>query len=269
MGKKIIIRAGVFLFCVCFLYGCGRHKPAREEIIATINNEPVYVKDFDRVMAFTYKNDPLLRRNKNAVNDQLAMLIDKKLLIQEARHKKIDQEEKFVATIKSFWEQTLIRDIIDLKEAEFAREVTVSDEEVRSFYDTASFRITFSLRKDTNKDELQRLMSAPSESISWEEEVGPVAGDEASSGLMLKIFRIPAGRKQIIEDGGQYYLVYVQKKEKSAEAAPPYETMRDTLRKKILDIRVQDRFSQWMASLKEKAAVSVNDDVVKKLKFRE
>lgn len=248
------------------LSSCGRQPPPKEEVIAQVNGEPLYVKDYDRAIDVSSNNEPLLRRDPDALDAQLEMLIQKKLLIQEARKAELDREDRFSQTIKTFWEQTLIRDIIAKKEEEFNKLSEVTDAETKDLYDQISNRVYFSLIKDRNKEELERVALEKPGNILWEEEIGPLAYDDSLSELMLKIFGLGVGEKKIIQDDDMYYLVYMKKKETSP--MPEYAQMRQGLEKKIRSMKVKDRFAEWLESLKGNAHVSINEDVAAKLKYR-
>lgn len=115
------------------LYGCG---PSNEgdRVIATANGENIFVRDLKRELDLYYKRDPLFKITPPTLEDQLNMIIDRRLLIQKAKQQRLDEKEKFINTIKTFWEQTLIRDLMVYKEEEFGESVSVSEGEVKDYY---------------------------------------------------------------------------------------------------------------------------------------
>lgn len=114
--------------------GCDRHRE-KGRVVATIDNSPIYAKDLKRDLALYLRSDPLFKVTPQTLDDTLDRLIDKTLLIKEARERKLDQTDRFVNTIKTFWEQTLIRDLMVEKNMEFELEISVTEEETRGFYE--------------------------------------------------------------------------------------------------------------------------------------
>jgi acyl carrier protein phosphodiesterase len=126
--------------CICVIsftfIGCAKSdKHKKDTVVATINNEPLYAKDLKRNIALNLKSNPRFKITPQTLNRHIDIMIDKGLLIQEAKKQKLDETERFVNTIKAFWEQTLIRDLIEYKSKDLAKTVTVTDEEARNVYD--------------------------------------------------------------------------------------------------------------------------------------
>jgi len=116
--------------------------------VAVVNGEPLYVKELNKALAVNLKRDPLSHITPQSLKTYVDLLIDKKLLIQQARKSALDQAERFVDTIKTFWEQTLIRELITLKNNEFDNAVTVSDEAISDYYNKLSRQITCKIAKN-------------------------------------------------------------------------------------------------------------------------
>ena len=118
----IVLTLSIFLL---INFGCAK-KP-QGKVIATINGDPIYVKDLNREIALSFRRNPMFRISPQTLENQLNILIDRRLLIQEARKKNLDRTDRFVNTIKAFWEQTLIRDLMAYKNKELGE--TASQEE--------------------------------------------------------------------------------------------------------------------------------------------
>jgi len=121
------------LFCVGLMSGCAQKEKA-SKAIATVNGEPIYMDSLKRELSIMVKRDPSIEINPKTLQKATDMLIEKKIIIQEAMKKKMAEEKKFVDTMEAFWEQTLIRDFIEYKTAERERYVFVTDQEVREYY---------------------------------------------------------------------------------------------------------------------------------------
>ena len=136
-GIRLPFFLALFLYLTA-LTGCGnsgQRNPADSGIAAFVNKEPIFVSEINKNIAIKVRQDPLFKVTSEAQEEQLDMLIDKKLIIQEAIDRGLAREEKFVNSIKNFWEQTLVRDFIDYKKREFAQNLYVTATEISDYYD--------------------------------------------------------------------------------------------------------------------------------------
>ena len=62
-------------------------------------------------------------------------LIRKELMIDEAVRMELDRKKNFIKTIERYWESTLIRNLLDIKSAELAKLVLITDDEINAYYD--------------------------------------------------------------------------------------------------------------------------------------
>ena len=62
------------------------------------------------------------------------MLVEKKLILQEAEKKGLHKQEEFLKTLEMFYEQLLLKAILEKKVKEIATKIKVTDEEVRERY---------------------------------------------------------------------------------------------------------------------------------------
>ena len=135
---RIILHRTIVFWIVLTLVstvGCASKKEADElEVIAKVNGEEICLKDLKREIAIRLRQDPSLELDDSALNEMTDTLIKRRIIIQEAAKKNMAQEPRFVDTIKTFWEQTLIREFIEYKNTEFEGYVSVTDEEIKDFY---------------------------------------------------------------------------------------------------------------------------------------
>lgn len=117
MQKKMLIYGLVCLLLSVFIAGGCAKKP-QDKVIATINGDPIYAKDLNREVALSFRRNPMFKITPQTLEEQINILIDRRLLIQEAKKKNLDRTDRFVDTIKAFWEQTLIRDLMAYKNKE-------------------------------------------------------------------------------------------------------------------------------------------------------
>ncbi len=103
-----------------------------------MNKELILLKDFQREIAIKSKQNPSYKVTPHSVQEQMDTVIDRKLMIQEAMKMGLAGNEDFIRTIQSFWEQTLIRELIEKKSSDWEDQLFVTDHEVREFYASIS-----------------------------------------------------------------------------------------------------------------------------------
>ena len=266
--RKIILLSSVFiLFLSVFLVSCGKKPEQNNKVIVYINGEPIFVKDFNREIALNFKRDPMFRITPEALQSQVGIMRDKRLLIQEAKRLNLDQTDEFVDTIEIFWEQTLIRDLMMHKDKEFEKNVAVTDDEILDYYGKLSYQMTFSVVKSDTMATLEVLTRQNPSTIVWEEEVGPVGYEDAVSPVFYKAFDIAKGEMKIIQDkgGNIYYLIYA--KDKIRLELPPFNDMKSQLGEKIRNIKKRQMFNNWLDDVRNKADVKINSDILRKFQY--
>ncbi len=103
----------------------------QEPVVARIGKQKVLRSELIEVLDQQASN-PEYRPDSAGIKQQLDMLIEKKVLIREAVNHGLALRKSFLKTIQSFWEQTLILELIKLKSAELEESVSVSDEEIKA-----------------------------------------------------------------------------------------------------------------------------------------
>jgi len=116
----------VFISCG----GQRQHKDA----VATVNGAAVPLQEFQKELAIYASRNPDFKLNAESVEEHLNMLIDKQLMIQAATKMGLAEDERFLETIKRFWEQTLIRELIDAKSREWRGRLFVTEDEILGYY---------------------------------------------------------------------------------------------------------------------------------------
>lgn len=64
----------------------------------------------------------------------LENLINRKLILQEAERLGLNQEREFLKSIERFYEQTLLKAVLDRKSNEFASRIQTNDQEIEAYY---------------------------------------------------------------------------------------------------------------------------------------
>ena len=211
--------------------GCAKPKTPTGKIVARVNNDPIYASDLKRELALKVKSDPLFKITPYTLENEIDNIINKRLLIQEAQKFKLDRTERFVNTIKTFWEQTLIRDLVNVKDKESEDKITVTESEVKDYYGKLAQKATFKIIRRKDKSQLEKLLSIEKYLIAWEEVIWPVGYEEINSSVLQNAFELPAGEAKTFKDKEAYYLVYVS--EKQPASVPPLQEEQATIERHI------------------------------------
>lgn len=160
MKKSILILIVLFMAVGC----CPINKQKNDKILVKINNYEITVDEFNKDF-----NDSAYARQDNVQSkkDFLNFLINKKLMLQEAQKLGLDKEEGFLDMVEGFWEQSLLKVVIERKSKEIASEVQVSDKEMQSAYqdllkqgkvDKDYYMVRDQIRWDLIKDKETKMM---------------------------------------------------------------------------------------------------------------
>jgi len=133
MKKALFLFVVLSVALISIITSCGGQKQ-NEEAVATVNGAPVLLKEFQKDLAIYANRNPDFKLDTQSVEDHLDMFIDKQLMIQEATKMGLAKDDRFLETIKRFWEQTLIRELIDAKSSEWRDKLFVTEDEIQSHY---------------------------------------------------------------------------------------------------------------------------------------
>lgn len=220
------------------LQGCGNRDAAnKKEIVAYVNKEPIFDYDLKREIALRAKQDPAFKITPDTKTDELDMIINRKLILQDAMKKGLAREDRFVNTIKAFWEQTLIRDFIDYKKRAFKDYIFATDDEIKKYYDNLRLQLTLKVLRSKDKkyiDEAYNELSKDSNTtiIPWQM-LGPVGYEDVGPGVLLEAFSMEVGESKILYDPPDYYLIMVSGKDE--KALEPMGTLKPEIEKRVLE----------------------------------
>ena len=128
--KTILI---IFLTAACCAGCCPAGKS--RDVLVKIEGYSMSSRDFvNEVTAMPY-----LDRAGKTKEELLDDIIQKKILLLEAQRQGMDRQPSFMSAIQRFWEQTLLRTIIEKKMNEFTAAVTARGDEGRAQKITARF----------------------------------------------------------------------------------------------------------------------------------
>ena len=133
------MRLFLLIALVCSVAGCSSgNSNAENKIIAQINKYRMTVDD----IKYEFKNvpyDEIARlKTEDGKRQYLEGLIEKEVLLQEAQRQGIDREKEFMRSIESYWEQALLRILLQRKSKEISSLIQVYDNEIEEYHKASS-----------------------------------------------------------------------------------------------------------------------------------
>jgi len=120
----------VLFIAVIFLnLSCAK----KEEKAIVIGKIKISQKEFQNAFKKSvYTQTPA----KGARKEFLENFINRKLILKEAEELGLDKDSQFLDNVQAFWEQSLLKLVLDKKIKELSLGLRVDDKEIRQFYET-------------------------------------------------------------------------------------------------------------------------------------
>jgi hypothetical protein len=160
-------RINFILLIAIVLAGCSHAKP--EPAVIKIGSIKITQTEFEQAYkVLTGKpGDPASKK------EFLDTFISRKLILREAERLGLDRDPAFLSDIQLFWEQSLLKLVLDRKIKELATAVSVNDDEVIALYNAhrdAEFKgkdiaavydeIKYSLLKEKQRQAIQEWVNS-------------------------------------------------------------------------------------------------------------
>ena len=256
--RAIIWRLPVLILAVSFCLSACAKSPAKDkDIIAYVNKDPIYRSDLKRDIALRAKFDPEFKLTPETESEQLDAMIDRKIIVQYAMQQGLARDERFVNTMRIIWEHTLIRDFIEYKKKQLADYLFATDDDMKKYYDSMSYKVTFKIFKSRNKpaaDAAYIKYMADKDTSSWQT-VGPLAYDDVGPVILLDAFDKGEGEAGVFTDESNYYVIEIAKKEKLDLA--PLESIKAEIEKRVIAMKEKRMFEDWLKERKKAAKITI------------
>jgi hypothetical protein len=227
------------VFAALVVYQTKTPRPTEKNSAITINKKQISTTEFAARLAAVHPTE-----RQDFVNS----LIIKELLIQAAEKEGIDKDESFRRSIQDYYEQTLVKQVMDKKLASL--KIAVSDTEIDHFASFQKSSITVTILRATDEQSAQKGQFITSETKTVQ--VHDLAGD-----VSYRLEVLPPGGQTVpfcSESGCDVFRL---------DAATPSvpETLSAENRAKIhtllLERKKQSAVDTWIADLKAKADITI------------
>lgn len=187
---------------------------------------------------------------KQSQEDFINSLIIKELLIQESKKLGIDKEETFRRSIQNFYEQSLIKQLIDRKIS--STSVSVSEEEVNNYINLMSKKYHVSIFTFNSPQEIENIALSHGEKRV-------LLFDDMSEEIRERIKALKTGENTLpIRSGDKYIIIRVDKIEES-KGVILNEKEREKIKNMLLDEKKKNLINDWISSMREKAKIEIKN----------
>ncbi len=262
MKRPVILLRITFIFLASLAaIACTSGTAEKDKIVASVNGAPIVAAELRKEVAGYGKNNPITR---HTLEDQLKVMIEQKLLIQEAVKLGLNEDPKFAETIKTFWEQTLIRNLIEAKTREFSDKVFVTDDEIAKEYERMRYRLRIRAVRGAPTqqaaDGIVRAMRSDKR-MPGEETLSPLLYEDVKGSPLANAFDMQAGEIKTCPAEGEYIVIAVLSKE--SLPIPPLEGLGKRIRDSILVQKRQRALMEWIATVKKSSKVQIDEQELK------
>lgn len=117
------------------LTGCSSgNSDDKSKVVAEINRYRMTVNDLKYELQHISASEYTAMKAEKEQRKYLDRLVEKELLLQEAQRQGIDREKNFMKSIENYWEQALLKLLVERKSKEISLEIYVSNDEIDEYY---------------------------------------------------------------------------------------------------------------------------------------
>ncbi|HEC98574.1 MAG TPA: hypothetical protein ENI58_10580 [Nitrospirae bacterium] len=272
-----ILSVVAFFLLFAFVGGCVslRQKweiPAREKILAVVDGEPITEEDLKYSLQIAHRREDLSSAGKLSLSEYVQKLIDDMLIIEEARRMGMEQDPQVQQAVKAY---ILRESVVKLYDEEISRKVSISDEDIPSYYkknyekfslgiievssEKEAGNIAGQLKKGADFSDLARKYSTHHSGkngvdvVLTRRSMPPYIG-KTIAGLS------PGELSDILKIRDKYYIVKLI----SRKEAPDEElkNVRKEIEKVVRKQKEKKRADQYLEYLRERAAIKVNKELL-------
>lgn len=229
----LAISAATFVFI--------RPQPPQEkkDILVTINGHDISRDDI--------REEGRAESHHERGSDFLDSVISKQLLIEEAQKLDVDKEPSFRKELKDFYEQSLIKVMLERKNASL--QVLVSDQEIDNYLNGFGRTYTFMLLKTPGPPSVDTLKSKG--------QLHSARFEDLSENLRLALSTLKPGEMGMeFETGNENTAILLEKIEGTVEKDTSIN--RDKISNILAEHKRRQVINNWINDLRKKATVTIH-----------
>jgi len=270
----------LLLYAVCFLIiflgGCASLSQ-KENILAVVNGEPVTEDDLKYSLQIAHRREDLSSAGELNLSKFVQKLVDDRLIIQEAQRIGMDEYPEVRQALQAY---ILRESVVRLYNDEIARKVTVSENDIGSYYKRNYEQFVLSIIEVDSEKKGQEILEELKKGVDFGElahkySTNPSQKDggevtlrrgslspqveKAVSDLKLGEF------SDVLKMQDKYYIIKVIIRKEA-----PYEELessRASIEKNIRKQKEKERGDEYMKYLREHQTIKVNQELLAAIKL--
>jgi peptidyl-prolyl cis-trans isomerase C len=259
----------IFLFLIC---GCANNSPgAKEKVVARINKFELTVEDLKEevnpLLMKKYSSSPVLKQKDQVLEE----LIIKEVLLQEAQRLNLDKQKSFMKEIGGYWEQALMKSLINRKLQEFTPLVQVKEKDILEGYNRLKRRMQAELFIFNGQPDAVKLSKAGadfnevkksvSSRIAWESPADWYDSNELPQKLENALFSLKPGQASLPVEYNNSWVV-IRALDEASQQIGSLEELRPRIIRDIVRQKKEFLLDGWISELRKKAEVKVYPEIL-------
>lgn len=231
----------LLIVSVVAIYELNKKEKIQEDAAIIINKKVIKRDEFEKL----YSLQPSYLKDRQ---EFINTLITKELLIQESQKEGIDKEESFRRSLQNYYEQSLIKLLMDRKFSSL--EIGVNEREINKYatFMDKKIRLVFYYYKSIDDIENNKVY-----------EVERVVSDfsNLSQDVRCSLIYIDKGEvTKPIKIGERYAVIRIEGVEPATSRVKQQMNI-DEIRRAIVEFKRQQMINDWILSLRKKADVKI------------
>jgi hypothetical protein len=219
----------------------GEKKQARKNPAIVINDRVITV---DELAAMKQAHD-------ETRPDFISNIITKELMIQEAKRSGIDREEQFRQSIQNFYEQSLVKTLMDRKLASL--KITVSDEDVDRYMSLLDKKVELTVSRAATEEAKKEGRATDERMI--------IAFADLSGRMKAVVLSLGKGGSSTPFFTGSDYAA-VTLRDIQSGGVRPKGLGRDAVRAIITEDRREQAITDWLDGMRKRSKIEIKQDAV-------
>lgn len=183
-------------------------------------------------------------------SDLYESVITREILIQEAQRLEIDKEVNFRKSLKKFYENSLVKILLERKNKEIT--VSVSEKEIDTYLGFLGKTVSFT-RLDTIPTDLAQSQAASGIKNT-------ALFDDLAEPLRLLLSTLkPGGYGVRFDTGSEKYAIRLDSVDTSMQPHKPAKD-REKIQEILMDYKREQMLNRWLTDLKAKAQIQIHHD---------
>lgn len=265
----------VTTLCVSLLLGaCGSGPAApqgNEQEVAAVNQYKIFVSDFATAV---YPPDKAGEVSDSQETRKVILedLITRKALIEEAQKQNLDKQKDFMKEIERYWEQSLLKLLLQKKSQELLHTVRVDEAQVAAEYERRKIKIFADVVSFSDESDAAALSGAGGRFEEVKEALkGKILLDESGrwwtagdlpSDLEDALFRLqPSESSKPIRYMDGWVVLRVLRKEEAP--IRPFAEMAQQIKDDLAVRKQEEALAQWAGDVRARARVRIHEEVLR------